>query len=80
MRVESSSRQDLVARNQFAHVMESWHMPSALVVLLGIPFFLYICHCLFVPSAPLAPHPPLLLARRPNRGCIGVGGWTPSYS
>ncbi|CAN0400793.1 unnamed protein product, partial [Ectocarpus sp. 12 AP-2014] len=27
---------------------------------------------------PLGPHPPLLLARRPNRGHIGGWGWTPS--
>ena len=27
---------------------------------------------------PTGPHPPLRLARRPNRGHIGGGGWTPS--
>ena len=32
---------------------------------------------LFLSSAPLAPHPPLRLARRPNRGHIGGGPGTP---
>ena len=29
-------------------------------------------------ACPTGPHPPLRLARRPNRGHIGGGGWTPS--
>ena len=29
-------------------------------------------------DSPTGPHPPLRLARRPNRGHIGGGGWTPS--
>ncbi|CAM9209427.1 unnamed protein product [Ectocarpus sp. 8 AP-2014] len=28
---------------------------------------------------PSGAYPPLLLARRPNRGHIGGGGWTPSF-
>ncbi|CAN0034034.1 unnamed protein product [Ectocarpus sp. 4 AP-2014] len=39
----------------------------------------------FLPSldslvCPSGPQPPLLPARRPNRGHIGGGGWTPSCS
>ena len=29
-------------------------------------------------ACPTGPHPPLRLARRPNRVLIGGGGWTPS--
>ena len=44
----------------------------------------YVVHLLlFFPiivsvACPTGPHPPLRLARRPNRGHIGGGGWTPS--
>ena len=42
-------------------------------------YFIYFFLPIIVSVAcPTGPHPPLRLARRPNRGHIGGGGWIPS--
>ena len=41
-------------------------------------FFLFSSHYWTLLSSPTGPHPPLRVVRRPNRGRIGGGGWTPS--
>ena len=46
----------------------------------GLVLFIYLFIYFFIPivsvACPTGPHPPLRLARRPNRGHIGGGGWT----
>ena len=44
----------------------------------GCTFFFFSLPIIVSVACPTGPHPPLRLARRPNRGHIGGGGWTPS--
>ena len=73
----SSSRQ---SKTSVCNVCAWSTLKIYVVVLLLLYFFFFFS---FLPLldfvvCPSGPLPPLLLARRPNRGHIGGGGWTPS--
>ena len=59
-------------RQEPSHFTKGAILHTFFFSLLFLPIIVSVVDC------PTGPHPLLQLARRPNRGHIGGGGWTPS--
>ena len=76
LHVEPSSKLQTARKRIFASLRLQGLCPATHTHTFAHSFFLLIVVSV---ACPTGPHPPLRLARRPNRGHIGGGGWNPSW-